>query len=186
MSGRLPAGNGAVGRDERDDPGSVLRGGAPPVGGRGRVDLGALHGPADGVVVEPAAAGPVLVHLGEHRPHHPDGRLPAGEHLHHAAAAPELAVGAPLHVVGAKPHAVPVGEVEVGRRAGLRLLEHLGRLGAEALYPLGGQLVRLAHEFGVALGEDGLQDAGHGGDRRAQLRDPEVDGADASGERRSR
>ena len=55
MSRRLPAGNGVVGHDERDDPGRVLVGGAL-VGGRGRVDFGALHGPADGVVVEPAAA----------------------------------------------------------------------------------------------------------------------------------
>lgn len=37
------------------------------------VDLGAFHWPADGVVVEPAAAGPVLVHLREHRSHHSDG-----------------------------------------------------------------------------------------------------------------
>lgn len=33
MSRRLPAGNGAVGHDERDDPGRVLCGGAL-VGGR--------------------------------------------------------------------------------------------------------------------------------------------------------
>ena len=98
MSRRLPAGNRVVGHDERDDPDRMLCGGAL-VGGCGRVHLGALDGPADGVVVEPAAAGPLLVHLGEHRPHHPDERLPAGEHLHHAAAALELAVGALLHVL---------------------------------------------------------------------------------------
>lgn len=57
---------------------------------------------------------------------------------------------------------VLVGEVQVGQRVGLRLLEHLGGLGAEALYPLGGQLVQLPHELGVALGEHGLQDAQHG------------------------
>ena len=57
MSRRLPAGNRAVGHDERDGPSRVLRGGAL-VGGRGRVHLGALDGPADGVVVGPAAAGP--------------------------------------------------------------------------------------------------------------------------------
>lgn len=128
MSRRLPAGNRAVGHDERDDPGRVLCGGTL-VGGRGRVDLGSLHGPADGVVAEPAAAGPLLVHLGEHRSHHPDERLPAREHLHHAAAALELAVGALLYVVGAQPHVVLVGEVEVGQRVGLGVLEELGRLG---------------------------------------------------------
>ena len=57
---------------------------------------------------------------------------------------------------------VPVGEVEVGQRVGLRLLEHLGGLGAEPLDSLCGQLVRLANDLGVALGEDGLQDAEHG------------------------
>lgn len=119
MSRRLPADNGVVGQDERDDPGRVLRGGAL-AGGRGRVDLGALVGPSDGVVVEPAAASPVLVHLGEHGAHHPDGRLPAREHLHDAAAALELAVGAPLHVASAKPDVVLVGEIEVGQRVGLR------------------------------------------------------------------
>ena len=54
MSRRLPAGNRVVGRDERDDSDRVLRGGAL-VGGRGRVHLGTHDGPADGVVVEPAA-----------------------------------------------------------------------------------------------------------------------------------
>ena len=54
MSRRLPAGNGVVGHDGRDDPGRALGGGAL-AGVRGRVRLGALHGPADGVVVEPAA-----------------------------------------------------------------------------------------------------------------------------------
>lgn len=47
MSGRLPAGSGVVGRDERDDRGRMLGGGAL-VDGRGRVGLGALDGPADG------------------------------------------------------------------------------------------------------------------------------------------
>ena len=54
-----------------------------------------------------------------------------------------------------------VGEVKVGQRVGLGLLEHLGRLRAEALDLLGGQLVEFAHEVGVALGEHGLQDAQH-------------------------
>lgn len=161
MLRRLPAGNRVVGHHERNYPGRMLGGGAL-VGGRGRVHLGALHGPADGVVVEPAAARPVLVHLGEHRSHHPDERLPAREHLDDAAAALELAVGALLNVVGAQPDVVLVGEVEVRQRVGLGLLEHLGRLGAEPLDLLDGELVELAHELGVALGEHGLQDAEHG------------------------
>ena len=71
MSRRLPAGNGVVGHDGRDDPGRALGGGAL-AGVRGRVRLGALHGPADGVVVEPAAPCPILVRLGEHAVgHHP-------------------------------------------------------------------------------------------------------------------
>lgn len=139
MSRRLPAGNRVVGHDERDDPCRVLRCGAL-VGVLRRVDLGALHGPADGVVVEPAAAGPVLVHLGEHGAHHPDERFPAGEDLHDPAAALELSVGARLHVVGAQPHVVLVGEVQVGQGVGLGLLQKLGGLGAEALDLLGGQL----------------------------------------------
>ena len=57
MSRRLPAGNGVVGQNQLDYPGRMLGGGAL-VGGRGRVHLGALDGPADGVVVGPAAAGP--------------------------------------------------------------------------------------------------------------------------------
>lgn len=85
MSRRLPAGNRAVGHDERDEPGHVL-------------GDGALDGPADGVVVEPAATSPVLVHLGEHSAYHPDGRLPAKERLQRAAAALESAVGALLQV----------------------------------------------------------------------------------------
>ena len=161
MSRRLPAGNRVVGRDERDDPGRVPCGGAL-VGGRGRVHLRTLDGPSHGLVVEPAARRPLPVHLGEHRPHHPDGRLPAREHLHHAAAVPGLAVGALLHVVGAKPRVVPAGEVGVGRRVCLGVLEELGRLGAEAVDLLDGQVVQLAHEPGVALGEHCLQDAEHG------------------------
>lgn len=93
MSRRLPAGNGVVGHDGRDDPGRALGGGAL-AGVHGRVRLGALHGPADGVVVEPAAPRPILVRLGEHGAHHPDERLPAREDPHHAAAALELAVDA--------------------------------------------------------------------------------------------
>ena len=45
---------------------------------------------------------------------------------------------------------------------GLGLFQYLGRLGAEALYLGGGELVELPHELGVALGEHGLQDAQHG------------------------
>lgn len=52
----------------------------------------------DGIVVEPAAAGPLLVRLGVHGAHHPDGRLPAKERLRRAAAALEPAVGALLQV----------------------------------------------------------------------------------------
>lgn len=161
MSRRLPAGNRVVGHDERDDPGRVLCGGAL-VGRRGCVHLRTLDGPSHGFVVEPAARRPLLVHLGEHRPHHPDERLPAREDLDDAAAALELAVGALLHVVGAQPDVVLVGEVQVGQRVGLGLFQHLGGFGAEALDLLGGQLVQLAHELGVALGEDGLQDAEDG------------------------
>ena len=161
MSRRLPAGNRVVGHDERDDPGRVLCGSAL-VGGRGRVHLGALHGPADGVVVEPAAARPVLVHLGENGAHHPDERFPAREDLHDPASALELAVGALLHVVGAQPHVVLVGEVQVGQGVGLGLFQHLGGFGAEPLDLLGGQLVQLAHEPGVAFREHSLQDAEDG------------------------
>ena len=50
----------------------------------------------------------------------------------------------------------------MGRGVGLGLFQHLGRLGAEALNPGGGESVELPHEIGVALGEHGLQDAQHG------------------------
>lgn len=50
----------------------------------------------------------------------------------------------------------------MGRGSGLGRLRHLGRLGAEALYLGGGELVELPHELGVALGEHGIQDAQHG------------------------
>lgn len=73
MLRRLPAGNRVVGHHEPDDPGRVL-GRCALVGVRGLVDLGALDGPADRVVAEPAAARPVLVHLREHGAHHPDER----------------------------------------------------------------------------------------------------------------
>ena len=161
MLRRLPAGNRVVGHHERDDPGRVL-GRRAPVGVRGLVDLGALDGPADRVVAEPAAARPVLVHPREHGAHHPDERLPAGEDPHDAAAAPELAVGALPHVVGAQPDVVLAGEIQVGRGVGLGLLRHLGRLGAEALYLGGGELAGLPHGLGVALGGHGLRDARHG------------------------
>lgn len=94
---RLPAGNRVVGHHERDDPGLALGRGSL-VGLRRLVDLGALDGPADRAVAEPAAARPVLVHLREHGAHHPDERLPAREDLRGAAAALGLAVGALLHV----------------------------------------------------------------------------------------
>lgn len=55
MLRRLPAGNRVVGHHERDDLGRVLGRGAP-VGVRGLVDLGALDGPVDRVIAEPAAA----------------------------------------------------------------------------------------------------------------------------------
>lgn len=137
MPRRLPAGNRVVGRRERDDPGRVPGRGAP-VGVRGLVELGALDGPADRVVAEPAAARPVPVHLRERGAHHPDGRLPAGEDLHDPAAAPGPAVGTPPHVVGAQPDAVPAGEIRVGRGVGPGPFRRLGRPGAEALYPGGG------------------------------------------------
>ena len=149
MLRRLPAGNRVVGHHERDDPGRVL-GRCALVGVRGLVGLGAFDGPADRVVAEPAAARPVLVHLREHGAHHPDERLPAGEDLHDAAAALELAVGALLHVVGAQPDVVLVGEIQVGRGVGLGPFQHLGRLGAEALYLGGGELAGLPHELGRA------------------------------------
>lgn len=97
MPRRLLVENRVVGDVERDDPDRVLRGSAL-TGGRGRIDLGALHGSADGVVVEPAVASPVLEHFGEHDAYHPDGRLPAKECLHRAAAALDSAVGALLQV----------------------------------------------------------------------------------------
>ena len=127
MSRRLPAGNRAVGHDERDEPGHVL-------------GDGALDGPADGVVVEPAAADPLLVHLGEHGAHHPDGLLPAREHLYDAAAALELAVGALLHILGAQADVVLAGEVQVAQGVGLGLLEHLGGLGADPPDLIGDEL----------------------------------------------
>lgn len=127
MSRRLPAGNRAVGHDERDEPGHVL-------------GDGALDGPADGVVVEPAAADPLLVHLGEHGAHHPDGLLPAREHLYDAAAALELAVGALLYILGAQADVVLAGEVQVAQGVGLGLLEHLGGLGADPPDLIGDEL----------------------------------------------
>ena len=57
---------------------------------------------------------------------------------------------------------VLVGEVQVRQRVGLGLPGHLGRLGAEPLDLLDGELAGLAREPGVALGENGLQDAEHG------------------------
>ena len=117
MSRRLPAGNRVVGHDERDDPGRVLCRG-PLVGVLRRVDFCALHGPAYGVVAEPASASPFLIQLGEHRTHHPDQGFPGREHLHDAAPPLELSVGALLHVVGAQPHVVLVGEVQVGQGVG--------------------------------------------------------------------
>lgn len=149
MLRRLPAGDRVVGHHGRDDPGRVL--------GRG-----ALDGPADRVVAEPAAARPVPGHLREHGVHHPDERLPAREDLHDAAGALRLSVGALTHVVGAQSDVVLVGEIQMGRGVGLGLLRHLGHLGTEALNPGGGESVELPHEIGVALGEHGLQDAQHG------------------------
>lgn len=88
--------------------------------------------PIDSSLDRQAAPRSVFVYLAERGAHHPDERLPAREDLHRAAAALELAAGALLHIVGAKPHVVPVGEVEVGQRISLGLLEHnLGGLGAE-------------------------------------------------------
>lgn len=161
MLRRLPAGNRVVGHRGRDDPGRVLGRGAP-AGARGPVDLGALDGSADRAVAEPSAARPVPGHLREHGARRPDGRPPAGEHVHDAAAVPELAVGAFLHVVGAQSDVVLVGEIQMGRGSGLGRLRHLGRLGAEALYLGGGESVEAHCELGVALGEHGLQDARHG------------------------
>lgn len=158
MSRRLPAGNRVVGHDERDDPGRVLCRG-PLVGVLRRVDFCALHGPAYGVVAEPASASPFLIQLGEHRTHHPDQGFPGREHLHDAAPPLELSVGALLHVVGAQPHVVLVGEVQVGQGVGLGLLKDCGGLGAEALYLAYGQLVQFPHQLRVALREHGLEDA---------------------------
>lgn len=87
MSRRPPAGNGVVGHDERDDPGRVPGGGAL-AGAPGRAGLGALDGPADGAVVESAAARPVLAHLGEGGANRPDRRLPAREGLSYLFANP--------------------------------------------------------------------------------------------------
>lgn len=76
-----------------------------------------------------------------------------------AAAAPGLAVGALLNVVGAQPHVALVGEVQVGQRVRLGLLEHLGGPRAEAPYPVDRQLVQLPDQLRVPLGEHGLRDA---------------------------
>lgn len=124
MLRRLPVGNRVVGHHERDDSGHVH-------------GSGSLGGLADRVVAELAALRPVLVHLRVHCAHHPDVRLPAREDLHDAAGALELSVVALPHVVGAQPDAVLVGEIQVSQGVGLGLFQHLGRLGAGALY-LGG------------------------------------------------
>ncbi len=67
----LPGRNRVVGHHEREDPVRALGRGVL-VGVRGFVGLGALDGPADRVVAEPAAARPVPGHLREHGDHHPD------------------------------------------------------------------------------------------------------------------
>ncbi len=144
MSRRPPAGNGVVGHDERDDPGRVPGGGAL-AGAPGRAGLGALDGPADGAVVESAAARPVLAHLGEDGTNRPDRRLPAREDPDDAAAAPGLAVGAPLRVAGAQPDVMLVWEVQVCERICLGLPQDRRRFGAEPFYLADGQLVKLAH-----------------------------------------
>lgn len=154
MLRRLPAGNRVVGN-------RALGRGAL-VGVRGLVDPGALDGPADRVVAEPAVARPALLHLREHGTHHPDERPPAGKDPHDVASTPEFAVGALLHVVGAQPDVVLVGEIQMSRGVGLGLLQHLGRLWVEALYLGGGESTESPHELGVALGEHGLQDVRHG------------------------
>ena len=58
---------------------------------------------------------------------------------------------------------MPVGEVEVRERVGLRLFQELGGLRVETGDLLAGQVVQLAHERGVLLGEDGVQYGAYGG-----------------------
>ena len=70
-------------------------------------------------------------------------RLPAGEHLHDAAAAQELAIGALLSFIGPAASRCARREVELRECVGLSLLEHLGRLGAEALNLLSDKPVQL-------------------------------------------
>ena len=48
------------------------------------------------------------------------------------------------------------------QRVGLGILQQLSRSGADAGDPLAGQVVELAHEGGVTLVEDGVQDREHG------------------------
>lgn len=67
-----------------------------------------------------------------------------------------------MHVVGTQPDVVLVGEIQVGQGVGPGLFRHLGRLGAEALYLGGGELVEPPRELGAALGGRGLRDARHG------------------------
>ena len=57
---------------------------------------------------------------------------------------------------------VLVGEVEVGQRVGLGVLEQLRGLRADAGHLLAGQAVELADERGVVLGEHRAQDGEHG------------------------
>lgn len=83
--------------------------------------------------------------------------------MRHAAAALELAVGALLHVVGAQPDVVLVGEVQVGQGLGLGLFQHLGGLGAETLDLPDGELAEPAHVFvnvviaGLVTSDSGLE-----------------------------
>ena len=48
------------------------------------------------------------------------------------------------------------------QRVGLGILQQLGRSGTDDGDPLAGQVVELAHEGGVTLVEDGVQDREHG------------------------
>lgn len=78
-------------------------------------------------------------------------RLPGRKDLHDAASPFQFAIGALLHVVGAKAPVVGIGKIQVGQGVRLGLFQERRRFGAKARDPLAGQVVGLADESRVAL-----------------------------------
>lgn len=160
MPRRLPAGNRVVGHHGRDDPGRVLGRGAL-VGVRGLVDLGALDGPP---IVRPpnrrrSVQSPAISE--NTAPIIPMTDLLLGStcttRLRCLSSRSECSCTLLVRSLTWYSRGNPDGP---GCRP--RLLRHLGRLGAEALYPGGDESVEPPYEPEVALGEHGLQDTKRG------------------------